>query len=403
MTRKITETEKTELLSLRPDDITFDKIVELFGSKMTKKNGKVETSKSRFEPTDTIQLSKGDYFNDKDITTTVGRLIFNKIIIERDLVKVLGYVNEPVNGGQLNKIDDKLSKALLRDSITTDVMAKYLDRVQWLSMQAHTIICGSFTLGILRPVPEMQKVRDRLIKENKDKIAEGDLITSVKIEKESLAVAVDKIKDDPGMDLFNSGARGSVGNNYKNISVMKGPVFNPATNKFELVQSNFMEGIRKEDLPIFGNAIVTGAYPKAIGTATSGYFSKQITAALQAVLLDPPGSDCKTTRTVKHFLHPGNKQDFTYRYIVDKGKLVLLDEDTMNSYMHKFVEFRTPMTCAGKNICSKCAGEMYYLLGIKNVGLTASRASSTLLNLGMKKFHDATAKTVDIDKDAMFL
>lgn len=403
MTRKISEAEKKELLALRPEQVTFDKIVDLFGSKMTKKNGKVEMKKSRFETTDELQLKKGEYFNDKDITTTVGRFIFNKLIVERELVGVLGYVNEPVTGGFLNKIDDKLSKALLRDDITTETMANYLDRLQWLSMQAHTVICGSFTMGILKPVPEMQKTRDRLIKENKDKLADGDLMTAIKVEQESLKVAVEKIKNDPGMDLFNSGARGSLGNNYKNISVMKGPIFNPSTGKFDVVESNFMEGIRKEELPIYANAIVTGAYPKAIGTATSGYFSKQITSALQAVLLDPPGSDCKTKHTVKHMLTPKNKQDLIYRYIEDKGKLVLLDEKTIDSYAYKIVNLRTPMTCSGKNICSKCAGEMYYLLGIKNAGLTASRASSTLLNLSMKKFHDGTAKTTEVDRDVMFL
>ncbi len=403
MSRKVSQAEKEELLSLRPEDISFDKIVELFGSKMSKKNGKVDIKKSRFETTDILELKKDDYFNDKDITTTVGRFIFNKLIVERDLVKVLGYINEPVTGGSLGKIDDILAKALLRDDITTEVMANYLDRLQWLSMQAHTVICGSFTMGILKPVPEMRKTRDKLIKENKDKLEAGDLMTAVKVEKEALAVAVDKIKNDPGMDLFNSGARGSLGNNYKNISVMKGPIFNPSTGKFDVVESNFMEGIRKEELPIYGNAIVTGAYPKAVGTATSGYFSKQITAALQAVLLDSPGSDCKTTRTIKHQLTPKNKKDLGYRYIVDKGKLVLLDDKTMTSYMNKFIDLRTPMTCAGTKICSKCAGEMYYLLGIKNAGLTASRASSTLLNLNMKKFHDGTAKTIETDKDVMFL
>lgn len=403
MTRKITQSEKQELLDLRPDQVTFDKIVELFGSKMSKSNGKVTIKQSRFEPTDSLELKKGEYFNDKDVVTTVGRFIFNKLIVERELVGVLGYINEPVTGGYLNKIDDKLAKALQRDEITTDIMAKYLDRLQWLSMQAHTVICGSFTMGVLKPVPEMQKTRDKLIKENKDKLKSGDLMTAVKVEQEALKVAVDKIKNDPGMDLFNSGARGSLGNNYKNISVMKGPIFNPSTGKFDVVESNFMEGIRKEELPIYANAIVTGAYPKAIGTATSGYFSKQITAALQAVILDPPGSDCKTTRTIRHQLTPKNKQDLIYRYIVDGNKLVLLDEKNMGSYMNKFVNLRSPATCAGKNICSKCAGEMYYLLGIRNAGLTASRASSTLLNLNMKKFHDGTAKTTEVDKDSMFI
>lgn len=399
----ITDAEKKELIELTPQQYTFDKLVELFGTKMSKKDGKVTKTASRFEPTDKVTLKKDEYFNTKEVNTTVGRLVFNKIIVERELIKIFGYLNDTVNGGYLGKIDDILAKALLNDEISVEDMVKYLNRLQWLSMQLHTVICGSYTLGVLKPVPEMQKARDKMIAENKDKLANGDLMTAVKIEKESLRIATEKIKDDPGMDLFNSGARGSLGNNYKNISVMKGPVFNPSTGKFEIVESNFMEGIRKEELPIFGNAIVTGAHPKAIGTATSGYFSKQIIAALQAVILDKPGTDCKTPLTIKHRLDASNRKDFIYRYIVDGGKFVLLDDANISKYMNRDIHIRTPMTCSGKNLCSKCAGEMYYLLGIKNAGMTASRASSSLLKLNMKKFHDSTAKTTEVSKDNMFL
>lgn len=370
---------------------------------MSKKGGKITHTKSKFEPTDIINLKKGEYFNKTDMTTTVGRLLFNKFIVEKDLVDAVGYINEPVNGGKLNQLDDVLSKALLRDDITVEQMISYLNNIQWLGMQLHTVICGSYSLGILKPVPEMQKHRDKLLKENKKALDDGDVIAAVRIEKECLDMATKVVENDPGMDLFRSGARGSIGNNYKNISVMKGPVFNPATGKFELVQSNFMEGIRKEELSIHGNAIVTGAYPKAIGTATSGYFSKQLTAAMQAVVLDSPGSDCKTKYTITQTLTPKNKQGFMQRYVVDKGKLVLLDEKTIGNYMNKPVQLRSPSMCAGKKICSKCAGEMYYLLGVKNIGLTSSRAASTMLNMKMKKFHDATAKTTELKLDSMFL
>lgn len=403
MVRAINANEKKELLELEPTQFTFDKLIELFGTKISKKDGKATMVKSRFEPEDTMVLAKDEYFNKSEVKTTVGKLIFNKILVERDLVSILGYVNTTVNGGELKNIDDVLANALLMDTITVETMVKYLNRIQWLSMRLHPVICGSYTLGILKPLPEMQKFRDSMLKDNKEKIEKGDLLTVVQIEKESLAVAVEKIKNDPGMDIFLSGARGSLGNNYKNISVMKGPVYNPSTGKFDIVKSNLMEGIRKEELPIFGNAIVSGAYPKAIGTATSGYFSKQIIAALQAVVLDVPGSDCKTVLTIEHKLEKGNLKDFRFRYINDGGKLVLLDDDVIEKYKNTFIKLRSPMTCAGKSICSKCAGEMYYLLGIKNAGMTASRAASTLLNMDMKKFHDATAKTVEVDRSSMFL
>ena len=143
--------------------------------------------------------------------------------------------------------------------------------------------------------------------------------------------------------------------------------------------------------------------PKAIGTATAGYFSKQLTASMQAVVLDAAGTDCKTKRTIRQLLTKGNLQGFMQRYIVEKGKLVLLTEKNAAQYINKEVELRSPSMCAGQKICSKCAGEMYYLLGVKNIGLTSSRAASTLLKMKMKKFHDATAKTREIKLEDMFI
>ena len=388
---------KTYLLKLKPEEMTFTVLTDLLGDKLKRlPNGKFE-SKSKVQPNHELVLEANEYFNKQKITTTVGLFVYNKIIIERELIDVLGYINETVSDKKLGQIESILSEALLNDKITPETMAKYLDRTQWLSKQLHTVICGSFTMETLKPVPAVIKRRDQLVKQNKEALERGDVITAVKIEKELLAMASETLKNDHGMDLYASGARGSFGNNYKTVSVMKGPVFNPTTGKFDVVNSNFMEGIRKEDIPIYGNAIITGAYPKAIGTATSGYFSKQIIAALQAVQLDEPGSDCGTKGYLKMTIKPSMKGDFMYRYVIDGGKLVMLDKNNIDKYVGKEIKLRSPKYCIGKKVCMKCAGDMYDKLQIKNVGLTASRVSSTLLNLSMKKFHNTTASIYELD------
>ena len=57
---------------------------------------------------------------------------------------------------------------------------------------------------------------------------------------------------------------------YKNIAVIKGPIFNPVTNKYDFVSSSFMEGIKKDEIPIVANSIPAGAYPKAVQSSFSG-------------------------------------------------------------------------------------------------------------------------------------
>lgn len=145
--------------------------------------------------------------------------------------------------------------------------------------------------------------------------------------------------------------------------------------------------------------------PKAIGTATSGYFSKQIMAAQQAITTDDIGSDCKSLKCIQVTLTKDNYKDYTYRFIKEGNKLICLDDENMPKYIGKTVQMRSVKYCTSPNgkICYTCTGKLFYLLNIRNTGLTSSRVASTLLNLSMKKFHDASIKVYKIDPRSMML
>lgn len=128
-------------------------------------------------------------------------------------------------------------------------------------------------------------------------------------------------------------------------------------------------------------------------------------ASQQAVTLDAVGTDCKSKRTIQVKLTSQNKDDYTYRFVLDKGKLVCLDDETIGNYVGKTVQMRSVKYCIAPEgkICYACAGKLFYLLNIRNSGLTSSRVSSTLLNLSMKKFHDASIKLYQINPSDMML
>lgn len=255
---------KQMLLNMTPEDITSDFIFNYLADTSKKVDGKLVSVPSKIKTYDTFTLKKGEYFNTETVTTNVGLFIFNKFLIEESFSKVVGYVNTPVNAKIQKNIEAKISQALLNDEITVDDMVKYLNKLQWLSKEFNAVFSGSFTMKTLKPVPKVMKHKEKLVKENEEALKKGDITVAVNIEKELLNMAREELKDDPGMDLYNSGARGSFDNNYKNIAVIKGPVYNPVTNKYDFVSSNFMEGIKKDEIPIVANSIPAGAYPKAV-------------------------------------------------------------------------------------------------------------------------------------------
>ena len=182
---------------------------------------------------------------------------------------------------------------------------------------------------------------------------------------------------------------------------MKGAIIDntgESTTGYKIVTSNYNEGVSKEDMPIIADSLVTAAYSKGVSTQDSGTLSKKYNAVLQGIRLLPNGSDCGTTKTREQEITESNADDYLYRYIVEKGKLVQLTQDNIKQYIGKTVNMRTPIYCKAKdpNYCSVCTGERLHRVGIKNVGLTFNIISGSLLNASMKKFHDISIKTYHV-------
>ena len=260
----ISEQDKKYLLSLKPDDLTFSRMVSLLG--LTVKNGddlkKIKSPK--FNPTDEMKLTKNDYFVKEDTLTTVGRFIYNKYLIERcGFQDVLGYVNVALTAKMIEKIEQKLINALIEDKITIDQCVKYIDNRDTLGYQNNSVITSSFTLNTLKVPKDVQADKKVLFKKYEKELEAGDPLAAEKIGNELMTKCREKFKGDVGMDLYDSGARGNFGN-YKNMMLFKGTSFNNITGKYDIVKSSFMDGIKKEDIHAFGNEVINGSFPKAV-------------------------------------------------------------------------------------------------------------------------------------------
>lgn len=81
----------------------------------------------------------------------------------------------------------------------------------------------------------------------------------------------------------------------------------------------------------------------------------------------------------------------------------MLSPENRDKYLNKKVKLRSPMFCKNDKVCNKCAGERYYIMGIKNSGLTAGRISNTLLNASMKNFHVAKVVFDEVDLNDLLI
>lgn len=393
---------KNVILKMRPDDITRSFIQENFGNMYDEKSKKVLPS--RFNTTDPITLKPNEYYNKEEIKTTLGRLITNKFFFEDGLREVVGYVNKPITKKELKKIDETIANALLDNKIDISTIKKYYNKQQWLGLSVHSILCSSFTPETIKPLPEVLKLKEELFKKYAEDLkGPNGVIYANKIETILIEEAKKILDKDPGMSLYKSGARGSFDNNYKNMFIIRGPVYNNVTKRFDVLKNSFAEGIEKDNIPSYASQVISGAYPKAVGTRDAGYYSKKFFAVYQTTVLDEQGSDCGSKKYRLFNLTEKNYEKVKYRWINDNGKLVCLTPDIAPKYYGKTVQMRSPLYCTQHNICSKCAGDLAYRMKLKNIGLTVPDIASTYLNRLMKAFHSAVVDIYEIKIDDMML
>lgn len=386
------------LLAMKEEDFAFKRMSLMFGHTS---NGKV-TKNPEYNMGDLITVPAGFWNNKEPIKTTVGRFVFYQMLVNfTGLSPIIDFsvVDKPVTDKVCGKMEAMISNALKDKKTTTSEVETYIDMRDWFGLQMHAVVCTSFTPGILFLPKEIVALKKKLIKENEEKIKSGDPKAGEYVEQTLISEAKKILKGDPGMDLYDSGARGSFGNNYKNINLIRGTVFNEATGKYDFIANSLMDGLKKTDLTPHANTLVNGAYPKSIGTAESGYLGKELNAIMQMERIDDDAnSDCGTKFLLSITLPiGGNIHDYDYRYIMEGGKLKCLEPSIIEGYKGKNVKMRSVMYCKGTTDihckCAKCAGMYYYTCGKKFIGLQTGKMATTLTNLNMKKFHDNVVHT----------
>lgn len=275
ISRKVTKQEDLDfLLNLDTNEVGQSTIMGMFGS--------FNEKPPRFYPYDILVVPAKTYGrekkNSKPFTTTVGRWLFNKYFIERNptIFAMVGYFNESVNKKNYEKLFDKLGYGLLEDKVSIEDYKNFCNTTQAF-MPLVTVISPGFTTDMLLSSKKLQAKKEQLLKENKAALEAKDIKVADEIQKELLDYAKDVLKDDPAMDMFNSGVGGSFDNNYKNMFVMRGTARDPDPTKgYNIITSNYIDGISADDYQQIANTLAEGPYNRSKKTEVGGYWVTKV-------------------------------------------------------------------------------------------------------------------------------
>lgn len=375
--------EVQRFLDIPPNKYTFSLFVDTFGYRDMDREHKI--TKAKYNTNDIVELAPNQYLNKEKTKTTLGRIFFNKLITEDcKLLPFFGFVNIELKKKAFSHLEDIVSDIVASGKYSTDLMVSYINHREWIGFQWYAVICSSFTARTIKMPPEVKKRKDELFKKYAKEIENGDIEIATKIEDELVSMTEKILDDDPGMDLFKSGSKVNTGNNLKNIILTRGPVLNPNTGKYEIINHSLMEGMEKEKFTAHSNSDTIGSYFKAVGTADSGYLSKQLSAATQTEMIDDDGTDCGTTKTITIEATDKIKSDLIGRNVKTSSGFETITSDNFSKYNGKTIHIFSPLYCHHDKICRKCAGTY----SNKFIGLDTNKVATKLTDLNMKKYHD---------------
>lgn len=390
------------IINISKDDITYDFMMSTFGAFGGTSKAHVydliKVPVGKFSFVDSNGKTKS---NKNEFTTTIGIFLFNILLSSFNFSRFFdGYINKSIDKKQYGKIGKRLSYALIEDDIVVEDLKQWENTMQWL-MPFEDVLSPNHTEKLISCTKALNKKKEELINKYQKEIDAGDIAVVEQIEKELLAYAKEYLGDDESMDTILSGAGGQFNNNFKNMFVMKGAIRNPDPNakkKYDIVTSNYIDGISADEYSIIAGSGASGAYSRGKKTETGGYWEKLFVSAYQHIILDPKGSDCGTSRHIVVDLNEDNIGDYIYSYAIkSNGSTELIDSKNYKNYIGKRTKIRFSSMCESKTgICNKCAGELLYV-GAENIGMAMAQIPSTLKLKCMKGFHDSTIKTTRFD------
>lgn len=336
------------------------------------------------------RIRKGEEFVYELIETSVGRVLFNKIVPEQ-----VGFVNEVLTKKSLRTIITDIIK--LTDFPTTAV---FLDDMKNLGYRNAFEGGLSFSLGDII-IPEQKKelingaieqVENIKMNYNMGLITNNERYNQVIDVWTSTNATLTEVvmrrmtEDDQGFNsvfmMLDSGARGSK-EQIRQLAGMRGLMAKPqkaGTSGGDIIEnpiiSNFREGLSILEYFISTHGARKGLADTALKTADAGYLTRRLVDVAQDVIV--MSDDCGTLRGLEisalkkkeeileslssRILGRTSLNDIynmdTNELLVEAGEMIT--EEIANSIEQagiETVEVRSPLTCEAKvGICAKCYG-----------------------------------------------
>lgn len=343
---------------------------------------------------DTFTIEQGDIenYSGSSQKTTVGRFIFNYIILVNPFNDLIPYINDLAKLGKIEKI---IAEYMITGKVTVDQFNIFLNNAYFIG---HFTELGVPTLSdkAFGPPPDLKKVKKALFEKHKGNLNDPKVIKEI----EDVLFKMDKeyLKDDPCTIFFDGLGSKSYDIHRKKMYLTVGGIeaFETDNNSYVFMKNSLNEGWEKRDFKIISDEIRKASFSRGAETAKAGDQTKFILRIFNNVMIKE--DDCGTTRGLSVTLNEKEIGSYVGRTVIVGGKQTTITFDNKNQFANKPIKIRSPMYCSAKQgLCYKCCGSIYEKLGVSAIGMEMINVSSTMMMIMMKNFHGTKVEFVDVN------
>jgi hypothetical protein len=339
--------------------------------------------------TDKIKLTTKIPFVDKNVESTIGRLIVNLFLVE-PFKGLIPYHNE--SGFSLSKIESEFRPLITSNDNITEMLEQFYINLDYLSSYS-SLFSPSLPVEAFTSNKKVTERKQQLFKQHADAIAKNDQSVTIAIEQELSKLDNEAIKDNPDYDIIAT--KKTFTNIRKRMFSSMGNIEPFGDNKTVFCKSNLDEGLDIAELPVLFNEIRRGVYNRGSNTALSGADTKNNSRIFQDIKLAE--EDCGTTNGIKCTI--AERDVLLGRSILKNNKTILMTEANVDKFINIPIVLRSPMYCKtlDGNYCYSCGEYLWKLKNIKLLNTIVIGISSTIMMLFMKAQHYSVLGFFELD------
>jgi DNA-directed RNA polymerase beta' subunit len=306
--------------------------------------------------------------------TTMGRAIFNAAFPPE-----LPFYDDVVT----KKVVNKLVPSII-SKYGDDIAINVFSTLERIGFKFATLGASSFSLDMITVPPIILKMKEKLATMSPEE-AQKQISAMEKI-------MIEHLKDTGLHDWIVSGG-GKGWEQPRQMLIAKGVIADPKGNLLEPIRGSFAEGLTTKEYFNASSASRKGMVDRALNTADTGYFTRQLVYVLAPVEASPSIKDCKTDRVVSLRITEDVMTRLEGRYYKYGKSLEKFDKKDFK--VGDNINLRTPIFCESKKICHTCYGELLKRHKSPYIGVLAGSAIGERgTQLIMRTFHTGGAATI---------